>query len=141
MALDDQGIPETPEGRVAVAKRILERAEVAGVPREDVIVDCMALSVSTDPKAGRVTLEAIRRVREELGVNITLGPGNVSFGLPERERLDWAFLAMAIQNGVNCPIVNVTRDLPFILAVDVLLGRDPSAARLVTAYRERDERV
>lgn len=136
MALDDDGIPQTPEARLAVAQRIVSRAEEAGVPREDVIVDCMALSVSTDPRAGRVTLEAIRRVREELGVNMTLGPSNVSFGLPERRKLDWGFTAMAIQNGVNCPIVNVSRDRRFIMAIDVLLGKDEQGLRFIEAYRE-----
>jgi 5-methyltetrahydrofolate--homocysteine methyltransferase len=139
VALDDEGIPEMPEARLAVARKIAERAESGGVPREDVVIDCMALSVSTDPQAGRVTLEAIRRVREELGVNMTLGPSNISFSLPERENLHWAFMAMAIQNGVNCPIVNVSRDRPFILAVDVLLSRDPYAERYVAAYRERSK--
>jgi 5-methyltetrahydrofolate--homocysteine methyltransferase len=137
MALDSHGIPETPEARLAVARKIVGRAEAAGIPREDVVVDCMALSVSTDPEAGRITLEAIRRVRKELGVNMTLGPSNVSFSLPERENLSWAFMAMAIQNGVNCPIVNVSRDRPFILAIDVMLGRDPYAERFIAAYRER----
>ena len=126
-------------GSLAVARKIVERAEAAGVPREDVVIDCMALSVSTDPKASSVTLEAIRRVREELGVNMTLGPSNVSFGLPERENLNRAFMAMAIMNGVNCPIVNVSRDRPFILAIDVLLGRDPYAERYIAAYRERSK--
>ncbi|MGD8996961.1 MAG: dihydropteroate synthase [Anaerolineae bacterium] len=137
MALDDEGIPQTPEARLAVARKIVERAEAAGIPRQDVVIDCMALSVSTDPEAGRVTLEAIRRVREELGVNLTLGPSNVSFGLPERQNLHWAFMAMAIQNGVNCPIVNVSRDRPFILAIDLLLGLDPYAERYIAAHRER----
>jgi 5-methyltetrahydrofolate--homocysteine methyltransferase len=143
MTLDDGGasgrqrIPQTPEARLAVAQKIVERAEAAGVPREDVVIDCMALSVSTDPAAGRVTLEAIRRVHRELGVNMTLGPSNVSFGLPERENLTWAFMAMAIQNGVNCPIVNVRRDRPFILAIDVMLGRDPHCERYIAAYRRR----
>jgi 5-methyltetrahydrofolate--homocysteine methyltransferase len=145
MALDDggvsgrPGIPQTPVGRLAVARKIVERAEAAGIPREDVVIDCMALSVSTDPAAGRVTLEAIRRVHKELGVNMTLGPSNVSFGLPEREDLNRAFIAMAIQNGVNSPIVNVSRDRPFILAIDVMLGRDPHAERYIAAYRERSD--
>ena len=139
MALDDEGIPETPEGRLAVARKIVERAEAAGMPPEDVIIDCMALSVSTDPDAGRVTLEAIRRVRDELGVNMTLGPSNVSFGLPERETLNWGFIAMALQNGVTCPIVNVGRDREFIMGVDVLLGRDRQGLRFIEAYRERSE--
>jgi 5-methyltetrahydrofolate--homocysteine methyltransferase len=139
MALDDDGIPETPEGRLAVARKIVERAEAAGVPPEDVLIDVMALSVSTDPKAGRVTLEAITLVRDELGVNMTLGPSNVSFGLPERPRMNGVFLAMAIQNGVNCPIINVARERPFVLTADLLAGRDRDAMRYIEAYRERSD--
>lgn len=139
MALDDEGIPETPEDRLGVAREIIERAEAEGIPRQDVVIDCMALSVSTDPEAGRVTLEAIRRVRDELGVNMTLGPSNVSYGLPERDRITGAFLVMAIQNGVNCPIVNVSRERPFVLTADLIMGRDPYAARYIEAYRERSE--
>jgi 5-methyltetrahydrofolate--homocysteine methyltransferase len=138
MTLDDDGIPETAEGRLTVARKIIERAEAAGLPREDVIIDVMALSVSTDPEAGRVTLEAIKLVRDDLGVNMTLGPSNVSFGLPERGRMDGAFLVMAIQNGVNCPLVNVERERPIVLAADVILGHDERAQRYITAYRERN---
>jgi 5-methyltetrahydrofolate--homocysteine methyltransferase len=137
MTLDDDGIPGTPEARLAVARKIMTRAEDAGIPREDVVIDCMALSVSTDPEAGRVTLEAIRRVRDELGVNMTLGPRNVSFGLPEREKLDQAFIAMAIQNGVNCPIVDVSQDRRFIMGVDVILGKDEQGLRFIEVYREQ----
>jgi len=133
----DEGIPETPQARLKVARKILERAEQEGIPRQDVVIDCMALSASTDPQAGRVTLETIRQVREELGVNMTLGPTTVSFGLPEREKLDWAFTAMAIQNGVTCPIVNVRQDRPFIMAIDVILGKDEQGLRFIEAHRER----
>jgi 5-methyltetrahydrofolate--homocysteine methyltransferase len=139
MTLDDDGIPQTPEARLAVARKILKRAEAEGLPPQDVVVDCMALSVSTDPEAGRVTLEAIRRVREELGVNMTLGPRNVSFGLPEREKLDQAFTAMAILNGVNCPIVDVSQDRRFIMGIDVILGKDEQGLRFIEDYREQSE--
>jgi 5-methyltetrahydrofolate--homocysteine methyltransferase len=67
---------------------------------------------------------------------MTLGPRNVSFGLPQREKLDWAFMAMAIQNGVNCPIVNVSQDRRFIMAIDVVLGKDEQGSRFIRTYRE-----
>ena len=102
------------------------------------VIDCLALTVGADDsQAGRITLEAIRMVREELGVNMTLGASNVSFGLPEREVVNWAFLAMAIQNGVNCPIVDAAKVRPAILAADLLLGRDEYALRYIKAYRKR----
>jgi len=137
LTMDDEGIPPTAEKRLAVARKIVERAEVLGIPREDVVVDCLALTVGADSQAGLVALGAMQMVREELGVNMTLGASNVSFGLPDREVINWAFLAMVIQNGVNCPIVNVTKVRPAILAADLLLGRDEYAMRYIKAYKER----
>ena len=85
LCMDDDGIPGTPEKRLAVAKRIVDRAAGHGIPREDILIDCLALTVGADSQAGWITLEAIRMVKEELGVNMTLGASNVSFGLPDRE--------------------------------------------------------
>ncbi len=138
LAMDEDGIPPTPEKRLAVAHKIVERAEALGIPREDVVLDCLALTVGADDsQAGQVTLETIRMVREEVGVNMTLGASNVSFGLPEREVVNWAFLAMAIQNGVNCPIVDAAKVRQSILAADLLLGRDEYAMRYIKAYKKR----
>lgn len=137
LAMDEGGIPPTAEGRLAVARRIVERAEAMGIPREDVVIDCLALTVGADSRAGLVTLDAIRMVREELGVNMTLGASNVSFGLPEREIINWVFLAMAIQRGVNCPIVDVAKVRPAVLATDLLLGRDEYAMRYLKDYKKR----
>jgi 5-methyltetrahydrofolate--homocysteine methyltransferase len=141
LAMDDGGIARTPEKRLAVARKIVERAEALGIPREDVVIDCLVLAVGTDDsQAGWITLETIRMVREELGVNMTLGASNVSFGLPEREVVNWAFLAMAIQNGVNCPIVDAAKVRPAILAADLLLGRDEYALRYIKAYKKRGKK-
>jgi len=138
LAMDEDGIPLTSEKRLAVARKIVERAETLGIPREDVVIDCLALTVGADdPQAALITLEAIRMVRQELGVNMTLGASNVSFGLPEREVVTWAFLAMAIQNGVNGPIVDAAKVRPAILATDLLLGRDEYALRYIKAYKKR----
>jgi len=137
LAMDDDGIPPTAEKRLAVARKIIERAEALGIPREDVVVDCLALTVGAESRAGLVTLEAIRMVHEELGVNMTLGASNVSFGLPDREVINWVFLAMAIQRGVNCPIVNAAKVRPAILATDLLLGRDEYAMRYIKAYKKK----
>ena len=123
--------------RLAVARKIVERAEAMGIPREDIVVDCLALTVGADSQAGRVTLEAIKMVREELGLNMTLGASNVSFGLPEREVVNWAFLTLAIHNGVNCPIVDAAKVRPAILATDLLLGRDDYGMRYIKAYKKR----
>jgi 5-methyltetrahydrofolate--homocysteine methyltransferase len=137
LAMDDDGIPPTAERRLAVARKIVERAEALGIPREDVIIDCLALTVGADQQAGLVTLDAIRMVREELGVNMTIGASNISFGLPEREVVNWAFLAMVIQLGVNCPIVDAAKVHSAILATDLVLGRDEYAMRYIRAYKRR----
>jgi 5-methyltetrahydrofolate--homocysteine methyltransferase len=141
LAMDEDGIPPTSEKRLAVARKIVERAEALGIPREDVVIDCLSLTVGADDsQAALVTLQAIRMVRQELGVNMTLGASNVSFGLPEREVVNWAFLAMAIQNGVNGPIVDAAKVRPAILAADLLLGRDEYAMRYIKAYKKRSKK-
>jgi 5-methyltetrahydrofolate--homocysteine methyltransferase len=137
LTMDNDGIPSESGKRLAIARKIVERAEALGIPREDVVIDCLALTVGADSQAGKITLETIRMVREELGVNMTLGASNVSFGLPEREVINWAFLAMTIQNGLNCPIVDVAKVRPAILATDMLLGRDDYAMRYIKAYKKR----
>jgi 5-methyltetrahydrofolate--homocysteine methyltransferase len=137
LAMDDDGIPSVAEKRVAIARKIADKAAALGIPREDLIIDCLALTVGADSRAGLVTLEAMRGVREELGLNMTLGASNVSFGLPEREVINWAFLAMAIQNGLNCPIVDAAKVRQAILAADLLLGRDDYAMRYIKAYKKR----
>ncbi len=139
LTMDDDGIPSTSEERVAIAHKIVERAEALGSPPEDIVVDCLALTVGADSQAAVVSLGAIRGVREELGLNMTLGASNVSFGLPEREVINWAFLAMAIQNGVNSPIVDAAKVRPAILAADLLLGRDDYAMRYIQSYKKRQK--
>ncbi len=137
LCMDDDGIPSDPHRRLEVACKIVERAEALGIPREDVLIDCLALTVGADSKAALVTLETIRLVRTELGINMTLGASNVSFGLPERDVVNGVFLALAIQLGVNCPIVDVAKVRPIILATDMLLGRDEYAMRYIKAYKKR----
>jgi 5-methyltetrahydrofolate--homocysteine methyltransferase len=140
LCMDDDGIPNAPDRRLAVAKKIVERAKKHSISQEDVLVDCLALTASTDPGAAGITLEAIRMVHQELGANMTLGASNVSYGLPEREVINRAFLAMAIQSGVNCPIVDAAQVRATILATDLLLGRDAFAARYLQAYRKRSRK-
>lgn len=141
LTMDGEGIPKEPQQRLKIAARIVERAEALGIPRQDVIIDCLALTVGADQQAARVTLEAIELVARELGVNQSLGVSNVSFGLPERETINLAFLAMAILSGVTCPIVDVARVRPSVLAVDLLLGRDAYAMRYIKAYRQREQQA
>ena len=134
---DDEGIPKDAEGRVRVAHKIVERAEAAGIPREDLVIDCLAFAVGAEPASGAAVMEAIRRIRVELGVNMTMGASNVSFGLPDRELLNNAFVVMATAAGATCLIVDAAKVRPIILAADLVLGRDKRARRYVEAYRQR----
>ncbi|HEY73913.1 MAG: pterin-binding protein [Chloroflexi bacterium] len=137
LTMDDDGISTEPGKRLAIARKIVERAGALGIPPEDILIDCLALTVGADSQAGVVSLEAMRMVRQELGLNMTLGASNISFGLPERDVINWAFLAMAIQNGLNCPIVNAAEVRAAILAADLLMGRDDYAMRYIKAYKKR----
>jgi 5-methyltetrahydrofolate--homocysteine methyltransferase len=137
LCMDDEGIPETPERRLAVAKKIVERAEGMGVPRDSVIIDCLALTMGADSKAGLITLETIRRVREELGVNVVLGASNASFGLPDRDTINAAFFAMAVLAGATALIMDPAKMGPYVLAADLALGRDEYAMNYIRAYRKR----
>jgi 5-methyltetrahydrofolate--homocysteine methyltransferase len=137
LTMDESGIPGDADRRVAIAGRIIERAQKLGIPMEDIIVDPLAMTVAADGKAGEVTLETARRIRDQFGVNQTLGASNISFGLPERDVVNWAFLTMAMQAGVTCPVVNAEKVRPAILATDLLLGRDDYAMRYIRAYRKR----
>lgn len=133
---DDNGVPAGSEQRAAIARKIVERAEAMGIPREDIVIDCLALAVGADPTSGLVAIETARRIRAELGVNLTLGVSNISFGLPDRNLISNAFVAIAIAAGITCLIVDVAKVRPFVLAADVILGTDNYAMRYIKAYRD-----
>jgi 5-methyltetrahydrofolate--homocysteine methyltransferase len=137
LTIDDEGIPKESGRRVAIAHKIIGRAGSLEIPREDIIIDCLALTLGADSNAGTVTLEAIRRVRDELGVNQTLGASNISFGLPDRNLVNHTFLALAISSGVTCPTVDVAKVRPPVLSVDLVLGRDRFAQRYIRDFRQR----
>jgi 5-methyltetrahydrofolate--homocysteine methyltransferase len=137
LTISDSGIPKEAEKRLEVAYKIIERAESLGIPREDIIIDCLALAVGSDDRAGFVTLEAIRKVKAELGVNQTLGASNISFGLPDRPLVNKAFLSLAIEAGVTCPTVDAAQVRATIMATDLILGRDRFAQRYIKDYRQR----
>ena len=140
LTIDDQGIPKDPGKRVAVAHKIAERAEALGIPREDLIMDCLCLTLGADSNAALVTLESIRGVKQELGVNQTLGASNISFGLPDRVLINHSFLTIAVTAGVTCPTVDAAKVRPTILATDLILGRDRFAQRYIKAFRSREGR-
>ena len=106
LTLDESGIPETGEGRVAIARRILDAALALGLPRQDLVIDCLTLTVSAEQKRALETLRALRLVRDELGLATALGVSNISFGLPSRPVLSSAFFAMALEAGLKAAIIN-----------------------------------
>ncbi|MBW1888362.1 MAG: dihydropteroate synthase, partial [Deltaproteobacteria bacterium] len=126
LTMDDEGIPREAEKRLKIAGKIVERAEKMGIPREDVIIDPLAMAVSADHRAGLETIKALQLIRNELGVNQTLGLSNISFGLPERASINAVFLAMAVLSGLTCPIVDPTgwEMQKALLVSNMLLGKD-----------------
>lgn len=137
LCMDDDGITHDPEKRFSIAEKIIERAISAGIKQEDVIIDPLAMAVSADPRACIVTLETIRLVHQKLGNNITQGASNISFGLPDRESLNAAFMAMSIYNGLSCPIANPEKMTAIVRAADLLLGRDDYAVRFVDHFQRK----
>jgi len=135
LVMDDDGIPATPEGRLKVAEKIVERAARMGIPVEDIVIDPLVMAVGSDSQAGRVTLRTIELVREKLGVNINLGASNVSFGLPDRLTVNMAFLALAMGAGATCAITDPMKLTSFIRAADLLLGRDEYGMRYIRYFR------
>jgi 5-methyltetrahydrofolate--homocysteine methyltransferase len=135
LTMDDNGIPKTPEERLAVAERILERAARLGIPSEDIIIDPLVLTVGSDSKAAMVTLQTVELLRKEFDVNINLGASNVSFGLPDRPTINATFLTLAIQLGATCAITDPAKLGQTVKAADLLLGRDDYSMRYLKYYR------
>ncbi len=143
LCMDDDGIPPTPEARLKVAGRIIERAGKLGIDPADIVIDPLAMTLGADSQAGKITLKTVQMVVKEFGVNLTMGASNISFGLPDRKYLNANFLAMAIYAGVTCPITNpLVREInAAVLAADLSLGRDEYGMRWIQAYRKRQKQA
>ena len=139
LALDDEGIPETVEGRVAIARKIATEAEKYGIPRRELLVDGLTLPVSAGEENGRITLETLRRAKVELGVSTALGVSNVSFGLPRRDLVNTAFFTLAMEAGLDGAIINpnVPEMMGAWRAFRALSGQDPQSAAYIEAYRDQ----
>ena len=135
---DETGISEDPDVRYAVAKKIVERAADHGIRREDVVVDPLVMPIGAINAAGRQVMHIVRRLREELRVNTTCGASNVSFGLPNRNGINSAFLTMAIGAGLTSAITSPLHAevLQAVLGADVMMGHDPDCARWLKKYRQ-----
>lgn len=136
LASDESGIPPTADKRLEIIARLVKKAGDLGIGPEDLIADCIAESSAVSSGATRLTLETMGAVKKALGINLVLGASNVSFGLPQRPVINAAFLALAVYGGLNCAIVNAAKMKPYILATDLLLGKD-NRARRYTMYNRK----
>ena len=140
LCMDENGIPQTAQARFDIAARILKAAQAHGIPKEDVYIDCLTLTVSAQQEQAAETLEALQRVKNELGLKTTLGVSNISFGLPNRELLNSHFLTMAMARGLDLPILNPNNKamMDAVRTARVLLGQDVGCAAYVEAYANQE---
>lgn len=138
LCMDENGIPQDAQGRIQVAKRILEAALSYGIPREDVFLDCLTLTVSAQPEQAKETLEAVRYVSKEMGLHTVLGVSNISFGLPAREHVTVSFLTQAMAAGLDLPIVNPNQKaiMDTVTAFRVLSGEDGDASGYIARFAD-----
>ena len=143
LTMDEDGIPDTPEKRLNVARKILSRASDHGVSAADVLIDPLVLPVGASSKAGRIVLETLRLVREELGVNTVCGASNISFGLPGRSSVNSSFLSMTVAAGITAVIVNPLdeKSRTGILTGDLLMGNDENCMSWISAHRRSTSEV
>ncbi|MBI5286236.1 MAG: homocysteine S-methyltransferase family protein, partial [Deltaproteobacteria bacterium] len=141
LCLDENGIPPTAEGRFKTAEKILKRAISYGMHKSDIVIDCLAMTVSADQGGARETLKAIRMVKERLGVATILGVSNISFGLPNRSIINASSLAMTLEAGLDAAIINPydPQVMDAYYASSVLLGYDPRAERYIQRYGQGQE--
>ena len=138
LPLDEDGIPETSDGRIAIAKKIYEAADRYGIPRKDIVIDGLAMTVSSDPNSAIATLDTVRRVRDEFSGHSILGVSNISFGLPARELVNSHFLTMAMQNGLSCAIINPCNGpmMASYRSYNALMNLDPNLSEFIDAYKD-----
>lgn len=138
LTLDNNGIPKKAEDRVAIAKRIIDRAESIGISREDIYIDCLTLTASAEQEAVKETLKAVRMVKEQYGVKTVLGVSNISFGLPNRELLNHIFLSLALENGLDLPIINpnIEAMTGTVRAFKLLHNIDVNSVDYIAAYSD-----
>ncbi len=126
LCLDESGIPETVEGRLRVAEKLVKTAAEYGIPKKNLVIDALVLTISTGQDNANVTLETMRRIRYEMGLHTVLGVSNISFGLPERSRINTAFFTMAMNNGLSAGIVNPSSEpmMSAYYSFNALIGED-----------------
>ena len=138
LTLDEEGIPDTAEGRVAIAKRIIDTAASYGIAKKDIVIDTLTMTISTGQQQGKITLEALEMVRKQLGVHTVLGVSNISFGLPNRELINSAFYSLAMERGLSAGIIN-PGSAAMRRAYDIYLtlkGFDENCNRYIEKYSD-----
>ena len=141
LTIDENGIPETAEGRFRIAEKIKKACLSYGIPEEDILIDCLTLTVSASADSASVTLKALRMVKERLGLSTILGVSNISFGLPDREEINRTFLTMAMEEGLDFPIMNPNSEfmMDAVASFRMLNGADPGCENYISRFRDREK--
>lgn len=143
LCLDENGIPETAEGRIAVAEKIIKTAKEYGINKKDLIVDALTMTISTDKNNAKETLKAVKYIRETLGVNTVLGVSNISFGLPQRDVINTAFFTLALQSGLSAGIINPKSSsmMNAYYSYNALAGLDDNCTEYIESVTEAQQAV
>lgn len=141
LTLDENGIPETAEGRIRIAEKIIAEAAKYGIAKKDLLIDTLTMTISTGQENAKITLDALHYVRHVLGVHTTLGVSNISFGLPQREKVTTAFFTMALAEGLSAGIINPNSDsmMASYYAYCALNGSDSQCADYINVYSQQTE--
>ena len=136
LTLDEEGIPADADGRVRIAEKIIKEAAKYGIKKKDIVIDALAMTISSEPEGAKVTLETLRRLRDEVKVNTVLGVSNISFGLPSRPVINSAFYTMAMMNGLSAGIINPSSEdmMKAWYAYHALMDFDPNCERYISRY-------
>ena len=139
LALDENGIPADAEGRVQVAKKIIAEAAKYGIEKKDIVIDALAMTISSEPEGAKITLETLRRLRDEVGVCTVLGVSNISFGLPSRPIVNSIFYTMAMQNGLSVGIINPGSEdmMKAWYAFHALMTLDSNCEKYIARYAQQ----
>lgn len=143
LCLDENGIPETAESRIAVAEKIIKTAKEYGIDKKDLIVDALTMTISTDKNNAKETLKAVKYIRETLGVNTVLGVSNISFGLPQRDVINTAFFTLALQSGLSAGIINPKSSsmMNAYYSYNALAGLDDNCTEYIESVTEAQQAV
>lgn len=141
LCLDESGIPSTSKKRLAIAQKIVQKAQEYGIQKKDIVIDGLAMTISSQPDGALVTLDTLQKVKEELNVSTILGVSNISFGLPQRETINSYFLSMALQSGLSCAMINPNNEMmkKAFDASMALMNQDAQCMHYISSYSKQVE--